>query len=64
MHLGPDTPFGRAATLRQAYLTDGLNALIDTGHHLAPVYIDGQWREIDTPQDLAAAVLALPRWSG
>jgi choline kinase len=63
MHIGFDAPFGRATALRQAYLTDGLNALIDRGHHIAPVYIDGEWREIDTPQDLAAAVLALPRWS-
>lgn len=61
--VGLDAPFGRAASLRQAYLTDGLNALIEAGLKVAPVYIDGQWREIDTPQDLAAAVLALPHWS-
>jgi NDP-sugar pyrophosphorylase family protein len=41
--------------LRHAYLSDGLNALADAGHRLAPVFIDGQWREIDTGQDLAAA---------
>ena len=61
--LGMDRPFGRAAMLRNAYLTDGLNALVDQGHSVLPVYIDGQWREIDTPQDLVAAGASLPRWS-
>jgi choline kinase len=60
---GPDTPFGRAKTLRQAYLTDALNAMADAGHRLAPVYIDGTWREIDTPQDLTAADAAAALWS-
>jgi choline kinase len=52
---GLEAPFGRARALRHAYLSDGLNALADAGHRLAPVFIDGQWREIDTGQDLAAA---------
>ncbi|HEY0705886.1 MAG TPA: phosphocholine cytidylyltransferase family protein [Polyangia bacterium] len=52
---GLETPFGRARALRHAYLSDGLNALAQKGERLAPVYIDGQWREIDTGQDLAAA---------
>jgi L-glutamine-phosphate cytidylyltransferase len=52
---GLEAPFGRARALRHAYLSDGLNALADGGHRLAPVYIDGLWREIDTGQDLAAA---------
>jgi choline kinase len=52
---GLETPFGRARALRHAYLSDGFNALAEAGHHLAPVFIDGQWREIDTGQDLAAA---------
>lgn len=61
---GLDAPFGRAKTLRQAYLTDALNAMIAGGMRLAPVYIDGTWREIDTEQDLAAAGKALGLWSG
>jgi choline kinase len=61
---GLDAPFGRAKTLRQAYLTDALNAMADAGGVLAPAFIDGEWREIDTQQDLAAAELAVSRWAG
>ncbi len=53
-----------AKTLRQAYLTDALNAMVGVGQHLAPVFIDGEWREIDTQQDLAAAELAANLWTG
>jgi choline kinase len=60
---GLGAPFGRARSLRQAYLTDALNALAGSGKTLAPVYIDGEWREIDTEQDLAAAEKALPLWA-
>jgi len=60
---GLESPFGRAATLRNAYLSDGLNALADAGHRLEPVFIDGQWREIDTGQDLAAAERVVPTWT-
>jgi choline kinase len=59
---GLDAPFGRARALRVAYLTDALNALADAGHRLAPVFIDGLWREIDTGQDLAAAETVVPGW--
>jgi choline kinase len=59
---GLEAPFGRAATLRQAYLTDALNLLADQGVQLEPVFIDGQWREIDTPQDLAAAQSVVAGW--
>lgn len=61
---GLEAPFGRAKTLRQAYLTDGLNAMADAGLRLAPVFIDGKWREIDTQQDLAAAGRAVTDWTG
>jgi len=60
---GLDAPFGRAKTLRQAYLTDALNAIADSGVALAPVFIDGEWREIDTPQDLRAAEMNAHLWS-
>lgn len=59
---GLEAPFGLAPTLRQAYLTDALNALADQGVWLEPVFIDGQWREIDTPQDLAAAQRIVAGW--
>jgi choline kinase len=61
---GLDTPFGAAATLRQAYLTDGLNAVSARGVTLRPVLVDGGWREIDTEEDLARAERALGTWSG
>ena len=61
---GLDAPFGRAKTLRQAYLTDALNAMAHAGLRLAPVFIDGKWREIDTQQDLAAAGRAVTDWAG
>lgn len=61
---GLDAPFGRAKSLRQAYLTDALNAMADRGARLAPVLIDGTWREIDTQQDLAAAERAVAAWAG
>jgi choline kinase len=59
---GLEAPFGRAATLRQAYLSDALNAMADAGVRLAPVFIDGTWREIDTQQDLASAERAAALW--
>ncbi|HEU0034580.1 MAG TPA: phosphocholine cytidylyltransferase family protein [Kofleriaceae bacterium] len=48
-------PFQRAATYRNAYLTDLWQELIDGGIRIDPILIDGQWREIDTGQDLARA---------
>lgn len=59
---GLEAPFGRAKALRNAYLTDALNAMAEAGQRLAPVYIDGQWREIDTGQDLAAAEPIVGGW--
>ncbi len=51
------TPFQRAATFRNAYLTDLWQHLIDGGMRVDPILIDGQWREIDTGQDLDRARL-------
>lgn len=48
-------PFQRAATYRNAYQTDLWQLLIDTGIRIDPILIDGQWREIDTGQDLERA---------
>jgi hypothetical protein len=59
---GLEAPYGRAPTMRQAYLSDALNALADGGHRLAPVFIDGEWREIDTRQDLASAERSAALW--
>lgn len=48
-------PFQRAASFQNAYLTDLWQELIDGGMRIDPVFIDGQWREIDTGQDLERA---------
>lgn len=61
---GLDAPFGNAPVLRQAYFSDGLNAIIDGGGRCVPVFIDGCWREIDTEQDLAAAERNRQLWTG
>ena len=50
-----DEPFQRAARYRNAYLTDLWQQLIDTGIAIHPILVDGQWREIDTGQDLERA---------
>lgn len=50
-----DAPFQRAARFRNAYLTDLWQELIDRGTRIDPILIDGQWREIDTGQDLDRA---------
>ncbi len=52
-HLGK--PYGTAARFEVAYVTDLLNDLIDSGEHMSPAFIDGDWREIDTTQDLERA---------
>lgn len=59
---GLDRPFGRAAQLRQAYLSDALNALADRGFAPTPVLVDGRWREIDTEEDLARAHDVVDHW--
>ena len=56
-------PFQRAATYRNAYLTDLWQELIDGGIRIDPILIDGQWREIDTGQDLDRARLVVEEWS-
>ena len=59
---GMDKPFGAAATLRQSYLSDGLNAVVARGVTMGAVLVDGGWREIDTEQDLARAELVVDAW--
>jgi choline kinase len=59
---GLEAPFGAAPRLRQAYLTDALNALAARGVPLVPVFIDGAWREIDTEEDLSRAHAAVATW--
>jgi L-glutamine-phosphate cytidylyltransferase len=59
---GLEQPFGEAASLRQAYLSDALNQMAAEGVPLVPVFIDGRWREIDTEEDLARAHAVVNDW--
>ncbi len=60
---GRTAPFGAAATLNNAYLSDGLNAVAARGVALRPVFVDGRWREIDTEEDLARAEASVATWT-
>ena len=44
--------FHDASSLSKAYLTDMIQELIDNEIKVEPIFIDGKWCEIDTPQDL------------
>ncbi len=48
-------PFQAASTFEVAYVTDMLQELIDRGHEVLPVLIEGGWREIDTIEDFRNA---------
>ena len=48
-------PFQAAARFEAAYLTDMLQELVDRGHELRPVTIEGGWHEIDTIEDFRNA---------
>lgn len=47
--------FHDANQFENAYLTDMLQELIDRGINVEPIFIQGKWLEIDTPQDLDKA---------
>ena len=47
--------FHDAKTFDKAYLTDMLQELINRGIDVKPVFVQGKWMEIDTPQDLNKA---------
>lgn len=49
------TRFHDAISIEKAYLTDMIQELIDRGHVVRSVDIEGDWWEIDTPQDLYRA---------
>lgn len=47
--------FHNADSLNKAYLTDMIQDLIQNGEAITPIFVDGKWCEIDTPQDLERA---------
>lgn len=50
-----ERPFHQAPNIREAYLTDMFQELVDLGVRLETVDIWGEWVELDTPQDLERA---------
>ena len=47
--------FHNAISLKQAYITDMLQEIIDSNYLVEPVIIEGKWCEIDTIQDIEYA---------
>ena len=47
--------FHKAPSLKNAYLTDMIQELIDSGYLIEPIFFEGKWYEIDTSQDLKRA---------
>ena len=48
-------PFHDAKTFEKAYLTDMIQELINQKISIEPIIVNGNWCEIDTPQDLENA---------
>lgn len=48
-HIGE---FHSAKSLQTAYITDILQEMINSDYVVSPIIVDGEWYEIDTPQDL------------
>ncbi len=51
-HIGK---FQNASSFKKSYLTDILQELINNKEKISPIIINGDWCEIDTPQDLEKA---------
>lgn len=47
--------FQNANSLDKAYLTDIISDLIENHYNITPILVNGNWCEIDTPQDLERA---------
>lgn len=54
-------PFQRAARFENAYLTDLIQEVVDSGHEVRAVDVGNAWREIDTPEDFERAADFLQR---
>ena len=47
--------FHTADSFKKAYLIDMLQELINSGMRVSPVFVDGKYFEIDTPEDIRNA---------
>ena len=54
--------FHDAPSFQKAYLTDMLDELIQTNEVVNPIFVDGNWCEIDTSEDLERANEKIRGW--
>ncbi len=54
--------FHDAPSFQKAYLTDMLDELIQTNEVVNPIFVDGNWCEIDTTEDLERASEKIRDW--
>ena len=54
--------FHDAPSFQKAYLTDILDELIQTNEVVNPIFVDGNWCEIDTTEDLERASEKIGDW--
>jgi len=47
--------FHAASSFKKAYLTDMIQELVNSGLRVTPIFVDGKWFEIDTPEDVGIA---------
>lgn len=55
LHANHKGSFHNSSSLQEAYITDMLQNLIDSGIEIKPIFVNGDWFEIDTPEDLQLA---------
>ncbi len=60
-HMGA---FHNSSSLSNAYITDMLQEIINCGINVNPVFTEGKWCEIDTPEDLRNAEKSLRTYTG
>lgn len=62
--LASGAPIGWGRPIRNAYMTDLIQELINRGEAVHAVPIHGEWCEIDTPEDFTLAEAMLPKIYG
>ena len=62
LNSSPEGKFHDAPSFQKAYLTDMLDELIQTNEIVNPIFVDGNWCEIDTTEDLEKASEKMRDW--
>ena len=55
-HYDKDTPWLRSKCFRQGYMTCMLQALVNAGYRVSPIYISHGWMEFDTVEDYERSI--------